>query len=177
MPPCVSSGTHSRRGKRLKKSMCDLERARPKRCVSFRSRKKVAVESQKKKKKKCDFWRALSSLPTSKLLVQPCVSSETHPKRAKRFVKKAMCDLERERPKRCVEKIGSRVQKKKKKCNFRRTPSTWNEMLVICVFTVKHTDATLNVGQCVWLRLKTSHSQLNVYFCFIFIVVITKSIL
>ena len=31
--------------------MCDLERARPKRCVSFRSRKKVAVESKKKNKK------------------------------------------------------------------------------------------------------------------------------
>ena len=29
--------------------MCDLERARPKRYVSFRSRKKVAVESKKKK--------------------------------------------------------------------------------------------------------------------------------
>ena len=92
-------------------------------------------------------------------------------------MKKAMCDLERERPKRCVDKCGSRVQKTKKICDFRRTPSTWNEMLVICVFKVKHTDATLNVGQCAWLRLKTSHSQLDVYFCFIFIVVITKIIL
>ena len=94
--------------------MCDLERARPKRCVSIRSRKKVAVES-KKTKKICDFRRtSVSSLPTSKFLVPPCVSSGTHPKRGKRFVKKAMCDLERERPKRCVEKCGSKVQKTKK---------------------------------------------------------------
>ena len=111
--PCVSSGTHPRREKRLKKSMCDLERAHPKRCVSIRSRKKVAVEF-KKTKKICDFRRMLSSFPTSKMLVPPCVSSGTHPKRGKRFVKNAMWDLERERPKRCVEKCGSRVQKNEK---------------------------------------------------------------
>ena len=175
MPPCVSSGTHTRRGKRLKKSMCDLERARPKRCVSIRSRKKVAVESKKNEK---NMWFSTHAEFTSDFQVASAAMRffRNASKKREKVREKAMYDLESERPKRCVEKCGSRVQKTKKNyVIFDVLKWTWNEILV-SVFTVKHTDATLNVDQCAWLRLKTSHSQLNVYFCFIFIVVITKSI-
>ena len=76
------------------------------------------------------------------------------------------------------EKLGGRVQKTQKKYMIFQVLVPEMEKLVIFVFRVENTDAPHNVSQCALECVKKHHAHNSVFFvCFIFIGIITTSIL
>ena len=63
--------------------------------------------------------------------------------------KKAMCDLERARPKICVHSPKKKVAEESKKDKIIAIPThlKLNELVIYACFQSEHTDATLNVTQ------------------------------